>query len=164
MQGRPEAGTSIRLQHVEAAAVQVGENLDNRMFRGRWAKATTVEKAVIVAIADTAGTRGGHDWGYLDCLGRAGLAVEHGATAADRQGRDRARRPRPSQVHDAGVRSVRGEGRRRGRGRPRPRGDSSGRRRPRTRGDIPCPSHSHPGATAMSQVRNGPRGHATTTA
>jgi len=58
MQARPEAGTSIQLQHVVAAAVEVGENLDNGMFRGRWAKATPVEKAVIVAIADTADTDG----------------------------------------------------------------------------------------------------------
>ena len=58
MQARPEAGTSIRRQHVEAAAVEVGDNLDNGMFRGRWAKATPVEKAVIVAIADSAGTDG----------------------------------------------------------------------------------------------------------
>jgi hypothetical protein len=134
MQARPEAGTSIRLQHVEAAAVEVRENLDNGMFRGRWAKATPVEKAVIVAIADTAGTDGvANDWGHLDGLGRAGSAVEDGAPVADRQRHDRARRPRPAQVHDAGVRSVRGEGRRRGRGRPRPRGD------------LPCASAARPG-------------------
>ena len=58
MQAHPDAGTSIRLQHVQAAAVEVGESLDNGMFRGRWAKATPVERAVIVAIADTANTDG----------------------------------------------------------------------------------------------------------
>lgn len=58
MQASPDAGTNIGLHHVEAAAVEVGESLENGMFRGRWAKATPVERAVIVAIADTANTDG----------------------------------------------------------------------------------------------------------
>ena len=58
IQARPRAGTSINRQHVEAAVVEVRENLDNGMFRGRWAKATRAEKAVVVAIADNAGSDG----------------------------------------------------------------------------------------------------------
>ena len=53
IQAAPRAGSAISRGAVETALVQVRDNLDNGMFRGRWAKATSAEKAVIVAIAQT---------------------------------------------------------------------------------------------------------------
>ena len=124
IQARPEAGTSIGLQHVEAAAGEVGESLDNGMFRGRWAKATPVEKAVIVAIADTADADGVATTGAISTV----LGVQARQWSMARQslidkgmiepaGRGRLRFTMP------GVCGVRGEGRRRGGGRARPRGE-----------------------------------------
>jgi len=133
IQAHPDAGSSIGLQHVEAAAGEVGESLDNGMFRGRWAKAIPVEKAVIVDRRHRRRGRSCLDWGHLDCLGRAGSAVEHGASVADRQGHDRARRSRSAQVHDAG-------GLRRSWRRSAPRGRAS----PAT-WRVPCASDSHSG-------------------
>ena len=53
MHAAPRTGSAISRGAVETALVQVRDNLDNGMFRGRWAKATPAEKAVIVAIAQT---------------------------------------------------------------------------------------------------------------
>lgn len=68
VQALPEAGSSIRLEHVAAATDLMRENLDNGMFRGRWAKATPVEKAVIVAIAETADADGVATTGAISAL------------------------------------------------------------------------------------------------
>lgn len=51
-------GCTIEPAQVEAAIIQVRDSLAGGMYRGRWAKATPAEKAVIVAVAET-GDRGG---------------------------------------------------------------------------------------------------------
>lgn len=50
-QAQPRDGSNVNVDHAEAAVAQVRDNLDSGMFRGRWAKATPAEKAVISAIA-----------------------------------------------------------------------------------------------------------------
>lgn len=54
----PDSGTAIRTIHVEAAITQVRDVLDAGMFRGRWAKATQGEQALLTAIAQVADDSG----------------------------------------------------------------------------------------------------------
>ena len=54
----PETGAIITLRHVTAAIADVQDNLEAGMFRGRWQKTTTAEKAVLLAIAAAADNGG----------------------------------------------------------------------------------------------------------
>lgn len=47
----PEAGDTLAEAPAQRAIADVRESLDNGMFRGRWAKATTAERDLMVAIA-----------------------------------------------------------------------------------------------------------------
>lgn len=54
----PEPDTAIDLADVTAAIAQVRDGLDAGMFRGRWAKATPAEQALLTAIAQVADNYG----------------------------------------------------------------------------------------------------------
>jgi hypothetical protein len=54
----PQPGSAIELPDVAAAITQVRDGLDAGMFRGRWAKATPAEQALLTAIAQVADTYG----------------------------------------------------------------------------------------------------------
>jgi hypothetical protein len=54
----PTPGAGITRAHAAAAIVQVREDLDAGMFRGRWAKATPVDRALLVAMAQVADAEG----------------------------------------------------------------------------------------------------------
>lgn len=47
----PSAGGTVTLEHARAAVVEVHQSLSNGMFRGRWSKATEVERHLLVSIA-----------------------------------------------------------------------------------------------------------------
>ncbi|AZI56828.1 ATP-binding protein [Nakamurella antarctica] len=58
LQAGPAARSVLSMAHFAAAMVEVRESLDHGMFRGRWAKATPAEQAVISAIAQVSDGRG----------------------------------------------------------------------------------------------------------
>ena len=54
----PDRGEAIALEHAEAAVTEVRDNLAGGMFRGRWAKATPLERAFMVAVAQVVDDQG----------------------------------------------------------------------------------------------------------
>ncbi|WP_460841603.1 ATP-binding protein [Nocardioides marmoraquaticus] len=54
----PGPGEAIALEHAEAAVSEVRDNLAGGMFRGRWVKATPLERAFMVAVAQVVDDQG----------------------------------------------------------------------------------------------------------
>lgn len=54
----PAQGDTISLDHAQAAVTEVRDNLAGGMFRGRWVKATPLERAFMVAVAQVVDDQG----------------------------------------------------------------------------------------------------------
>lgn len=54
----PGPGEAIALEYAEAAVTEVRDNLAGGMFRGRWVKATPLERAFMVAVAQVVDDQG----------------------------------------------------------------------------------------------------------
>ena len=114
IQAAPRAGSAISRGAVETALVQVRDNLDNGMFRGRWAKATpSGEGRDRRDCADLRSRGRREDCGGVHRAPRGHASVEHGAPGLDRQGHRGVGRPRPAALHHARFCVLRRRARRR---------------------------------------------------